>query len=209
MGMGEHAASEPDTPEATELRQLRQQVRKLEESVTYSERTAREARSAAELAQRAVRTHREVVPAVQQGPGVTPSGDSHAEAHAQGSNAPPPEPQAAEVIEQMDERFFSEPLDPGWSQQARRRVEQLGGMMPKGARVVSLDCRTSLCRMEMSHPNLESFQDFVRQGLLGGGYEWDGPVMAAVKGDPHQPGELLTVAYLAREGTDLSPSPRE
>jgi hypothetical protein len=114
-----------------------------------------------------------------------------------------------EVIEQLDERFFTEPLDPGWSQEARRRAEQFGGLLPKGARVLSLECRSSICRMETTQPSLEAFQNFMRQGLLAGGHEWNGPVMAAVKGDPNKPGEVLTVTYLAREGADLSPSPRE
>jgi hypothetical protein len=209
IGKGEQDSPESDTPEATELRKLRQQVLELEESAAHSERMAREAQAVADAARMAVSAHGEKPPAPPRQPVAPQPGEVREEASSRSPSAPPPEVRAEEVLEQLDERFFSEPLDPGWSHEARRHAEQFGGTMPKGARVLSLECRSSLCRMETTQPNLESFQDFVRQGLLGGKHEWKGPIMAAVKSAPNQPGEILTVTYLAREGVDLSPSPRE
>lgn len=200
-GGDEQGSPETDTPEATGLRRLREQVRELEASVAHSERAAREAQSAAQAAQVAVRAQGEKPSSAPPAPEANPP--------ARGPDAPPPEPRVEEVIEQLDERFFTELLDPGWSQQARRRADQFTGLLPTGARVLSLECRTSICRMETAQPSLEAFQDFVRQRLVGGNHDWDGPIMAAVKGDPHKPGEIVTVTYLAREGADLSPEPRE
>lgn len=89
------------------------------------------------------------------------------------------------------------------------RAEQFSGRLPEGARVLSLQCRSSMCRLETSHPSLESFQGFIQQTVMRGEHNWNGPIMAALEGDPRQPGEVKAVVYLAREGADLSPSSPE
>ncbi|HSP77097.1 MAG TPA: hypothetical protein VLQ93_01110 [Myxococcaceae bacterium] len=209
IGWSEHGAPEPTPSESSELVQLREQVRKLESSVARSEKFAREARSTARIAQLSVSTRADAPPAPEGVPAVAGQGASHEEAVTEGPGAEPPPPSTEEIITRMDARFFGEGFDPSWSYEARERAEQLGTRMPEGSRVVSLECRSSMCRMEMSHPNLESFQDFMQKSLLGGESEWDGPFMAGLKGDPGQPGELVAVAYLARAGADLSPPPGE
>lgn len=196
-------------PEATELRTLREQVRKLEGSVASSERLAREAQAIAQAAQ-AVSSQRGEEPSA---PARSPE-PSQQEQRAQspameGLEVSPHEPSPQELVEQMDARFFSEGVDLDWSREARPRAERFGVTLPEGARIVSLECRSSMCRVEMSHPSLESFQGFIHQSVLRGEHEWNGPVMAAIKSDPRQPGEIQAVAFLAREGIDLSPATLE
>ncbi|NTX65921.1 hypothetical protein HUA74_35205 [Myxococcus sp. CA051A] len=62
-----------------------------------------------------------------------------------------------------------------------------------------------MCRLEMSHPSLETFQHFIREGLVHDTNAWEGPFMAALKSPPGQLGAVEAVAYLARPGADLAP----
>lgn len=190
-------APDPGAHDATELQRLKAQVRELEASVATSERLAREAQVAARAASARVETLPAPEPAPEETADARPSGED--------TKAAPREVDPNEVVEKLDARFFSEALDPGWSGEARQRAQRLGGLLPEGSRVVSLECRSSMCRLELSHPSLESFQGFVREGLMGTGNDWDGPFMAALTGDPKQPGGVQAVAYLARAGADLSP----
>ncbi len=116
-----------------------------------------------------------------------------------------PEMTADEVVTRLDARFFSEGVDPAWSREASQRVERLRTHLPQGAHVVSLECRSSMCRLEMSHPSQTSFQHFIRAGLIDDAAGWDGPFMAAIKGGPEQAGGVAAVAFLARAGAELAP----
>ncbi|NMO13436.1 hypothetical protein HPC49_08745 [Pyxidicoccus fallax] len=190
--------------EAAELRRLKQQVRELEASVAGSERLAREAQVTARAAQAAVGPRVETSPAPERGAGaVEPAGAGSPS--AEGADAVPPEPTPEEVVARLDARFFGEEVDAAWSRDALPRAERLGVLLPRGARVVSLECRSSMCRLEMSHPSLESFQGFVREALLGTGNPWDGAFMASLKGNPALPGGVQAVAWLARAGVELTP----
>jgi hypothetical protein len=209
VGWSEENEPASNGPESAELRKLREQLRQLEGSVAGSERLAREAQATARNAQAIASQRMEAPPAPTRGSGPAGQGGSDEGIPTKDSMPLPPEPSPREIAEQMDERFFGEWIDPGWRHEATPRAEKLRATLPEGARVVSLECRSSMCRVEMSHPNLEAFQGFVRESLLGSGREWDGPLMATLMSDPGQPGEVRAVAYLAREGADLTPAPRE
>lgn len=194
------AAPDVSGQEAAELLRLREQVRELEVSAALSERLAREAQVTARAAQAVVVAPRvEALPAPEPSPsGARPPGE---EGEGPASGEPTPE----EMVARLDARFFGEAVDPAWSRDATPRAERLGVLLPRGARVVSLECRSSMCRLEMSHPDLESFQGFVRDGLLGEANTWDGAFMAALKSAPGRPGGVEAVAYLARSGVRLAP----
>ncbi|RKG73846.1 hypothetical protein D7W79_24490 [Corallococcus exercitus] len=78
-------------------------------------------------------------------------------------------------------------------------------MLPRGARIVSLECRSSMCRLQMSHPSQDAFRNFLREGLMDDADAWEGPFMAALTGTPGRSGEVEAAAYLARAGVDLAP----
>jgi hypothetical protein len=202
----DEGARGPGGPESTELRKLRNQVRQLEDSVASAERLAREAQVNAQTAQAVASLRAEAPPAPVPLSKPTTLGKGEESPPTEGSGASPREPNAEEIVDQLDTRFLSEGVDPNWSREARRRAERFSDVLPEGARVISLECRSSMCRLEMSHPSLESFQGFVRKSMLGGEIEWSGAFMAAIRGDPGQPGGVQAVAYLAREGIDLSPA---
>ena len=166
----------------------------LEERVTSFQSRARERQVAARTARTGVRSRAEAPLVPEQ---------RHESLPSEAPGNPAPETNREEIVSLLDARFFSEAFDPAWGREAKHRAEQLCSMLSAGARVVSLECRSSMCRMEMSHPSLESFQGFIRKGLLEED-KWDGGFMAAIKSDPSQPGSVESVAYLARNGVDLA-----
>ncbi|MGE6757449.1 hypothetical protein ACQKGO_05500 [Corallococcus interemptor] len=185
------SAGEGGARETTELQRLKAQVRKLEASVAHSEQLAREARATASRV----------------APGQSPEalGPPDAGLKIEEVAEAPPEPAPDEEVARMDARFFSEGVDTAWSHAATRRAERLGAVLPPGARIVSLECRSSMCRLQMSHPSQDAFRQFLREGLMEDADAWDGPFMAALTGTPGRSGEVEAVAYLARAGVDLAP----
>ncbi|MBN8228004.1 hypothetical protein JYK02_10840 [Corallococcus macrosporus] len=188
-------AGEPGARETTELQRLKAQVRELEGSVAHSERLAREAQVAA----------RATGPRVDTPVAPDPSSVDMSPPDAEAIAAVHEEPTPDEAVARMDARFFGEAVDTAWSHGATRRAERLGAVLPQGARIVSLECRSSMCRLQMSHPSQDAFHKFLREGLMEAADAWDGPFMAALTGTPGQAGEVEAVAYLARAGVDLAP----
>ncbi|WP_147451990.1 hypothetical protein [Corallococcus sp. CA041A] len=198
-GASDVKARESGARDTTELQRLKAQVRELEASVAHSERLAREAQVAARAPGPRVDT-----PMAPGQPSVAMS-PPDAGLSTEGTAAVHQEPTPDEAVARMDARFFGEGVDPAWSHDATQRVERLGAVLPRGARIVSLECRSSMCRLQMSHPSLDAFQKFLREGLIDDAAAWDGPFMAALTGTPGRPGEVEAVAYLARAGVDLAP----
>ncbi|NOJ92066.1 hypothetical protein HMI51_03770 [Corallococcus coralloides] len=200
-GASDMKARESGARDTTELQRLKAQVRELEASVAHSERLAREAQVAARAMGPRVGTPMAPGPSsVAMGlpdAGLSVEGEDMAAVH--------PEPTPDEAVARMDARFFGEGVDAAWSRDATRRAERLGAVLPRGARIVSLECRSSMCRLQMSHPSQDAFQKFLREGLIDDADAWEGPFMAALTGAPGRPGEVEAVAYLARGGVDLAP----
>ncbi|NTX66453.1 hypothetical protein HUA74_37920 [Myxococcus sp. CA051A] len=198
-GAGDVKTMEVGARDTTELQQLKTQVRELEASVARSERLAHEVQVAARAVGPRVDT-----PTALDGNSVAMS-PPDAGFSSEGTAAVLPEPTQDEVVARMEARFFSEEVDPAWSRDATQRAERLGALLPRGARVVSLECRSSMCRLQMSHPTQDAFQRFVRDGLIDDATTWAGPFMAVLTGTPGRLGEIEAVAYLARDGVNLSP----
>ncbi|WP_375759795.1 hypothetical protein [Corallococcus exercitus] len=190
---------EPGARDAPELQRLKAQVRELEASVAHSERLAREAQVAVRAA-----GPRVDIPLAPELSSVAMS-PPDAGLSTEGMAAVHQEPTPDEAVARMDARFFGEGVDTAWSPAATRRAERLGAVLPQGARIVSLECRSSMCRLQMSHPSQDAFRKFLREGLMDDAEAWDGPFMAALTGTPGRSGEVEAVAYLAREGVDLAP----
>ncbi|AFE04510.1 dihydrolipoamide acetyltransferase [Corallococcus coralloides DSM 2259] len=198
-GASDVNAREPGASDTPELQRLKAQVRELEASVAHSERLAREAHVAARA--QGPRLDTPMAPA----PASVAMRPPDAGLATEGMAAPPPEPTPDEAVARMDARFFGEGVDTAWSHDATRRAERLGEALPQGARIVSLECRSSMCRLQMSHPSQDAFQKFLREGLIDDANAWEGPFMAALTGTPGRPGEVEAVAYLARAGVELAP----
>lgn len=122
---------------------------------------------------------------------------------------PPPTPPPMEVIEVRDRlevSFAEQRADARWSGEARHTAEtRLSTVLPETSKLQSLECRTSMCRIETVHEGLESYRQFVQGAFMNPETKlWNGGFFSTELAAPVD-GKLVTVSYLAREGEDLSP----
>jgi hypothetical protein len=106
----------------------------------------------------------------------------------------------------VEAAFVSEPADSSWSRTAERTLEtRLTSALPAGA-LRSVECHTSMCRIETQHGNLSAYDTFYQKTFTSpGAMPWAGANFstaldqnAAARGGP-----FVIVSFLAREGRDL------
>jgi hypothetical protein len=104
--------------------------------------------------------------------------------------------------------FVKEAEDRAWAPEARHGIEEkLTGALPDGSSVSSVSCRSTMCRVETVHADVGHYGEFVRHAFLNPAAQvWTGPGFSMVMGEPGS-GKLVTVAFLARPGSNLPPVP--
>ena len=126
------------------------------------------------------------------------------------SRAEPPADAEEAYLAFVTEAFDAELSDPRWSAAGELRPK-LTAALPPGSVLRSLDCRTSLCRVETVHANHETYRAFTdhfaptatRPAL------WSGAGYFQVTHAPERPGdELVAVAYLGRGSLPTAEPPR-
>lgn len=108
-----------------------------------------------------------------------------------------------DISDGLSSRFYAEDVDRNWSATARQKFQsRLSAAIPNGSRLVSLECKSSMCRAEISHPSMEAHQSFVQSAFMPPA-QWEGSTMVSLK---EESGErsVTSVAFLAREGQGLS-----
>jgi hypothetical protein len=107
------------------------------------------------------------------------------------------------VLASVHSTFDAEPRDAAWSNQADRQLTAaVNAGMPKGSSLDKAECRTSLCKVETHHGNLEEFRSFVNDAFMDRERQvWNGGFYAAVV-DQSDEG-VVAVSYLAKEGQSV------
>lgn len=119
------------------------------------------------------------------------------------AEAPPPlspEERAAHV----ELAFQRQAEDPAWSGSTRQQVARaLSARLPAQSSVRGLDCRATLCRLELVYGSEEAHQEFVQRALLAGGDPlWTGGLFLPPP-EALADGKKLAVLYLGRDGQAL------
>jgi len=99
------------------------------------------------------------------------------------------------------DEFGKEAVHPTWNPTNALR-DKVSRALPKGSSIRTLECRSTMCRMETSHGDALAYQAFTRSFMLGGGAPpiWTGPAFLTVIREIERDGdELVAVAYLGRE----------
>jgi hypothetical protein len=112
-----------------------------------------------------------------------------------------PPPSHEEYVAFVGSRFAAEPVDRAWNA-GLDLTQKLSRSLPQGSSTRSLDCRSSMCRLETSHHGADAYRKFTESfTLLGGGTPlWTGPAVFQVTHQPARDGdELIAVAYLGRD----------
>jgi len=119
----------------------------------------------------------------------------------EGEKARPQTPAAVKefIRERYDQRFAAEPVDRQWSHRAANGIEEVAAERGEGESIDSLDCRSSLCRIEASFSSIETYNrffdavnDMASEGLGDGMISPDVNVL--------EDGTVKAVTYLVREG---------
>ncbi|WP_437534101.1 hypothetical protein WME79_08390 [Sorangium sp. So ce726] len=118
----------------------------------------------------------------------------------------PPRPtfEPAEMKSELDTVFASERPDPAWTSEASRTVSsRVAAVLPESSALRDVDCHASMCRIETSHTDLESYRNFVQGAfMIPGTRIWNAGFFASPP-TPDARGELTATVYLAREGEPL------
>jgi hypothetical protein len=117
------------------------------------------------------------------------------------ASAPPAPPSSEEYAAYVESKYASERSDPAWDPR-RELGPKITAVLPEGSSVRSLDCKTSMFRLETTHRSAAGYRDFTKSfvGLGGEPRPWNGPVVFQVTSEPTGDDVALTaVAYLGRE----------
>lgn len=128
-------------------------------------------------------------------------------------NAPSREPDDEDAFDEyvtaLDDHFSTEVVDPTWTARADL-TGKLAEILPTGSRVRSLDCRSTMCRLETAHADDRRYREFSANFMLQVDAPpiWSGPSVFQIVHPPEREGdELIAVALLARESFPPSVSP--
>lgn len=189
------ARTNADTSDGAALSELQAEVKQLKQELS------------ARRTERAV----EVLKAARHGDSNAPDGEG-AEEEAQGQPGPAALSAAAtsarplteeEAGFRLENRFASEPVDAAWRREATAILQrQFTAKAGPGSRVTEIDCKQSLCRVEMVHKDFDTYRDFGHATFTSSSAEWRGGAMMHVVGD-REAGEVKSIAYLARPGEDI------
>lgn len=99
--------------------------------------------------------------------------------------------------------FEQECVDPRWSAGANHALEALvREHLPKGSRLGSVECHTTMCRLEVVHTELEASNELLMKTSRG----WPG--MLFVAKDLQEQGQRTVTVFASREGHLLPLAPR-
>lgn len=118
--------------------------------------------------------------------------------------APPKSLRPAEIVTRMETAFAREVADRDWSAKTRQVTqEKISALLPKSSAVLAMDCRTSMCRVEMSHQGLADYRKFVESAFVSPNtHIWDGPTFSSLL-EGGSGNDVVAVTYLGREGLGL------
>jgi hypothetical protein len=120
-------------------------------------------------------------------------------------SATPSEPPPSNMRDMLARVFEKESTDPKWSPVAEQTAEsRLRNAMPKGGSLQSVECRSSMCRIQSVHESVDEFQEFVQSAFMKIDTQvWNGGSFSTPVEDGERHFPVTIVTYIAREGRAL------
>jgi len=110
----------------------------------------------------------------------------------------PPGPSPEEIATHHESTFREQPTDRAWAQPAEGRISTgMHQLLQNPAKLISVECRESLCRMEASLGSAEESDQILRRMVEEEGI-WSGAISYHRTTDTD--GNVKVTAYLVREG---------
>jgi hypothetical protein len=102
--------------------------------------------------------------------------------------------------------FESEGFDPRWANESRSTIlTGLEGLATKGTRIEGVECRSSLCRVQLKHDSPDIGETFLKAFIRG--KVWPSDTGLALRSQPDGSGKGGMTIYLAKQGTSLPVEP--
>jgi len=111
--------------------------------------------------------------------------------------------QFAHVRDTLERAFAAEPGDGAWAMVARRSVETRFADLPAASRLRSIDCRSTLCRVETLHDGYSDARVFTQRLASLDQRAWSGGLFTGPIAQDPQSGAVTFVTYLVRDGVAL------
>jgi hypothetical protein len=135
-----------------------------------------------------------------------PSGSAAGPGHPEpdpAEAAPTPSASATALREHLDASFDQQAADAAWSGSARLEItRKFAALMPPTSTMKSVECRATMCRLEMVYDDLAQYQAFMSR-LSPDALPWNGSLFSTPVGDPSV-GPVTFVAFLSRDGQQLA-----
>ena len=120
-----------------------------------------------------------------------------------GAEPAPPAITFEESRDRVHQAYEEEPIDSDWSSRAAAELDgSIRQNLPEGSRLRSLDCRSTMCQLELAHRDVEAHNRL----LMNGFHDWRGALFVA--DETPENGEYLVTLFAAREGSELPLAPR-
>lgn len=115
---------------------------------------------------------------------------------------PPAAMEPEEIRVRIGSRFEDEQPDRAWTSTAEELVRtRLAPRLPEGSTLISVECRSSMCRLLSAHSGPDSYKKFLEAAFKNPESQpWNGASFATPTPERDRDGNVITVAYLAREG---------
>jgi hypothetical protein len=128
----------------------------------------------------------------------TPAAQAPASAPS-ASGSPGMAPQ--EMHDSVEASFVSESTDASWSRQAAGTARtSVTARLPAGGRIDAIECRSSMCRVEATLPDEQSYREYAFSRKPHLDSAWQGPSMIT-RLRTESDGSVVSVSYLGRDGT--------
>lgn len=110
-----------------------------------------------------------------------------------------------EIRFQMSSRFEEERPDRAWAATAQELIRtRLIPHLAAGSKLISVQCRASMCEVLSSHTGPDAYNQFLQAAFRDPeSRPWNTAVFATPTSDRDRDGNVITVAYLSREGQEL------
>jgi hypothetical protein len=100
------------------------------------------------------------------------------------------------------QKFSAQSRDVAWGHDAAVVASRdLMRELPKGSTVGAIECRSTVCRAELTHPSLDAFHQHTTQMTVSQGREWKGQRMSTVT-KVRDDGSVEVETYFVRQADD-------
>jgi hypothetical protein len=154
---------------------------------------------------------KELVPPPSEGSPVPGLDPLRADSAGSRDTQPPPSPieEVAPFLETLETTYEQDEIDASWSRMATEKLQYaLYSRMPNGAQLESIECRSTLCRVESTFDSRSQMEEFVQSALRDPERRpWNGAMTTGpIQEDPVS-GRTTMLTFLTREGEEFPNTP--